>query len=456
MAFHLAAMRSRKFALKSVICIFCQSHQVAWRQFTSTSFHRSAFSPSPVRCAVGARRGDISKFGRSPEAVRAELDAIARKSFYLQCHTAGLISMTYQEADDIVAEFLAARKRGPGQNVATDIATKYDLEVSDITKLAIATFRIPGKSDPSGYVPPSEHDEIAKEILLSCSRAYDSDATIEILNSVYWGPSLVAARKIACKFSAVETKESRGYLEALAKNEDTSAMTLLGIILEKEGNKRRARELYEAALRLQESIKFDPSKVHQLSLPRITPWNALGMLLLSDKNPKSQEQAKEVFKRGALEGEDPFSYFHLASFEEKSSGPWLQYMSKAAASGHSEAMLNVGLFYVNAASDGTQMIKPEYLEDSILSKALKWLTESPRYDPENVGIEWLQLAAQANYKPAMWELAQIWEAQGNREMVIKYLRGIVASPPKGTPEKWPELVDDANRSLTNATRKTLF
>jgi TPR repeat protein len=271
------------------------------------------------------------------------------------------------------------------------------------------------------------------------------------MNALYQAAAIPSARTIANQFSATEFRECRHELEELVEKNHADSMTLLGQLLEREGNKRRARTLYEEAIKLKET-KFDPKELNALALRRIAPWNALGALLLSENSPESQNQAREAFQKGAFQGDDPVSYFHLASFEPRISGKWHQYMSKAAAAGHREAMHHLGHFYFDVASETRGKVDTSPLQDTLLAKSLSWLSDWKDRGAKDLGIEWFVLAAASGFKPSMLELADMYEMLGHEERYLQYLQMLVEPPLKDFVEEWPSIVDEGKRRLSKMRR----
>lgn len=299
--------------------------------------------------------------------------------------------------------------------------------------------------DKTGRLPPSQHKNIAKRLLLACSKANDSAATLHILRAVYLTPSLPRAGEIASLFSAAEIRVCRQALEVLATTDDADAKTLLGEFYETEGYPQRARTLYEQALALKDAT-FDPD-LRGMALPQVPAWNTLGCLLLAQEDSKSQEQAKAAFRKGAIEGDDPLSYYYLASYEDRFSGPWLHFMTKAASSGHLEAMYNLGNFYMEANSYNAKNVKSQFLTDNFLVTSLRWLTQWKEDSARKYAIEWFSTAAEAGHKPSMLELADIHELQEDIESAITWLERVTEPTAGGRAEQWPRLVDEAKRRL---------
>ena len=256
------------------------------------------------------------------------------------------------------------------------------------------------------------------------------------------------SRQFAGHFKPSDIVHCRKELEVLASYSDPDAMNLLGQLLEYEGKPQQARKLYEQALGLSDT-NIDRTKPRTLFLTLTTllpVWNALGCLLLPNNDPESQRLAKAAFEKGALEADDPLSYYHLASFEKERGIDWLKYMSKAAASGHAEAMDKVGRFYLALYSNNEQGIEFSHLKSSKLKTALNWLTwRKDSY--RDLAEEWFEVAAGRGYKPAMLELVKLHESKGEIEKSKAVLRNMTEPPLVGEIEQWPRMTEEARKRL---------
>jgi TPR repeat protein len=320
--------------------------------------------------------------------------------------------------------------------------------------LAIPMFRIPDVNDTNAQLPPSQNSPVAASLLLACSAAGDLQATLQILNAVYYSSkvhNMPQAGEIARLFTPKDIDDCRKMLEQLAEGKDgkgaakgdANAMTLHGKFLELAGNTEEARYFYEKALE-RYNTKIFRGYPHPMAFPWLTPWTELVNLEETFQTP-SIEKMTEALKFGALKADDPMAYYKLATLQDKKSPEWLTYMSKAAASGHPEAMYRLGQFYqeVNAQPSN-------FLNNAGFKKALKFITSWRRNASADFGMEWLKVAAMGGHKPAMMEMARLYE-QNEREdateQAMNCLRGVVKEPPLGIREEWPHLVMQARQRL---------
>jgi TPR repeat protein len=317
------------------------------------------------------------------------------------------------------------------------------LKVGDITYIAIPLSRVPVFHGTRNRPTASQNSIIAGRLLLACSAAKDSLATLQILAAVYHSgnPGIAKAGDIARLFSVAEINRTKAVMEQLAEEGDTEAMTLHGKFLEKAGKHGTARYWYEKATENCKT-KFDPRYPHPMAFPRETPWMALVNNLMSQKSPETLEQAKAALQKGAFKASDPLAYYQLASLEDGMTPDWFTYVSKAAASGHLEATYKLGHYYMNVNTDPSS-----FLSNSRMKRALKFVTD---WEPGSIKLlakEWFAVAAAGGHKPAMLELSQISKSEGDEEGATHWLRCILEPPPIRRTEEWPKLVEQTRRRL---------
>ncbi|RMZ67868.1 hypothetical protein GMOD_00003920 [Pyrenophora seminiperda CCB06] len=322
------------------------------------------------------------------------------------------------------------------------MSAEYNVELDDVTSLAMVTFKVPDLSDRAkrAQLPPSPHKTIAGLLLQGCAEAEDPLAIVHILTAVHLATSgNVAAREIMNLFPRQELAKYRKTLDSLCPDAKTitlgpEVLTLRGLFLEQQGLKDKAKEAYLEALQTA-PLKYVPGSRHPMQLPLMTPWNALGYMLKGDEASKVQAEAKTYFEMGALEGDDPLSYYELTAFEPRASEKWLRYTSKAAASGHGQAIINLASFYQEVATEGSPMLK-----DGSIRRTLKWLLGWRRSSAADLAREWLQAASNIGHKPSMLELADHYASIGDHERAKEHLRRIIEPPYTANQrEEWPQL-----------------
>jgi TPR repeat protein len=332
------------------------------------------------------------------------------------------------------------------------ICAEYRVSIEDLASLAIVTFKIPELSDAAkkAMLPPSQHKPLSTSMLKGCAQMEDPLAIIQILTAVYLAGSSSGAayKELASFFPPRDIPSYRKTLEKLGAKAKTfalgpDALTLQGLFLEGEGNKDKAESLYTEAIE-RCHFKYNPNSKHPMQLPLPTPWNALGTLLKTNQDPIVQARAKTYFTRGAVEGDDPISYYELAAFEDKTNPDWLKHISKAAASGHLQATVDLAKFYQDASSPDSPLIAERSMQ-----KALNWLLEWKQGSIEKLALEWLQIASNMGHKPSTLQLADYHESIGDRQGAQQHLERLVEPPSSAyQAEEWPQLVQLAKKRLT--------
>ena len=298
-------------------------------------------------------------------------------------------------------------------------------------------------------LPPSQHRYISGLMLQGCAQTEDPLAIVQTLSAVYLSTSSSDGnvKDIANLFPPSEIAKYRKTLEKLGQISKSLALgpdilTLQGLFLEREGKKQKAKELYQEAL-LRSHLKYNPKSRHPMQLKLVQPWNALGFLLKADDTLDAQVEAKNYFQKGAFEADDPLSYYELAAFEPESNTTWLQYTSKAAASGHRQAMIDLAGFYQDANAPDSPRI-----QSSGMRSALEWLLSWKRDGAAMLAREWLQAAGNAGHKPSLLKLVDYHEARGDRKRAIEQLREVVKPPSSANQrEEWPQIVQLAKMRL---------
>jgi TPR repeat protein len=277
-----------------------------------------------------------------------------------------------------------------------------------LSSIGIMTFKIPDLTDPQkkAMLPPSQNKPTAGLLLRGCAQVEEPLAIIHIMTAVYMSATLTepSIKELGSLFPRSEVIQYRKTLAKLASSSKPfplqhEALTLEGQFLEREGKQDKAAPLYVKAITLCPS-KFDVTNRHPMQLPLIAPWNALGLLYKQRDTPSAQIEAKKVFAKGAFVGDDPFSYYQLASFEDRTSPQWLQYTSKAAASGHRQAMVDLADFYQEVdLKDSPVLVK------SSMRNILNWLLGWRRGSASALAREWLQAASNIGHLPSTLQLA---------------------------------------------------
>ena len=303
-------------------------------------------------------------------------------------------------------------------------------------------------------LPPSQHKTVAGLILQGCAENEDPLAIKHIMTAVYLNTYTTApgAREIALLFPKSEILKYQKTLEKLAGKNDPEGLTLQGLFAEKETQSAKARLLYEKALQPKWVFEYKPGGRHPAQLPIIAPWNALGYLLKRDKDPEAQSQAKVAFEQGAYKGDDPLSYYELASFYDRSNAEWLKCISKAAASGHREAMVQLAEFYRDVSMKDSSLLCSD--QSGKVKLALNWLLEWRQGSSTKLAIEWFEAAGNAGHKAALLQLADWYEVLDKKDEAMGVLQRIVESAAQGKgEEEFPHIVHRAKGRLSGVTTR---
>lgn len=322
--------------------------------------------------------------------------------------------------------------------------------MEDIAGIAMVTYAIPDLSDPTkrAMLPPSQHKTIAGLLLQGCADNEDPLAIKHIMTAVYLSNYTTepGARDIAMLFPKPDILRYQKALKKLKykSSDDPEALTLRGLFAERNGQRAEAKALYEKATQVGWVWKYAPAARHPAQLPIIAPWNALGYLLKADNSSEARAQAKHAFEQGANKGDDPLSYYELSAYHDRSSAEWLKCISKAAASGHREAMFKLAEFYRDVNAKDVAL-----LQSSQMKKALNWLLGWRQDSAAQFAIEWFEAAGNAGHKAALMELTDLYKSAGDKEKERDTLRRIVEPATDGRAvEEWPQVVHRAKGRLS--------
>lgn len=363
------------------------------------------------------------------------------------------LKMEADKANAIYTEFAAQKGKVDHKSNVLRLSKKYNCTFEDITDLALVTYKIPDLSDPEKkkQLPASQHKPTAGLMLQGCAQNGDPLAIVHILSAVYLNSvtSDAAARELALLFPPSEITKYHATLEDLCSKSEKimlgpDCLTLKGLFLEKQGQKQKAKEAFQLAIK-RSHLQPGTGSRSPLLLPLIAPWNALGYLLASDEDPAVQAQAKTYFLLGANEADDPLSCYEVTKYEPRTSADWLKFTSKAAASGHRQATFNLAEFYFELSKDA----KP-VLASSEMRNMLSWLTNWRPDSAVMLAHDWFQAASNLGHKPATLQLANHCEAAGDHEGAAEYLRRILDPPTSSVQgEEWPQIVQQAQRRLAS-------
>ncbi|KAF2624690.1 hypothetical protein BU25DRAFT_413237 [Macroventuria anomochaeta] len=436
--------RSASSITRTDVCAFCHVRQLL------PIGRNSAFRP-PTEAAQPSvfRRTYAQKL--DVKRLRADVDKKARLGWYKLTKGQKILLLEPDVAEAIYNDFAAHKDRKEYGKLIKQLITKYNVTSEHISGLALMTYSIPDLSDPTkrAMLPPSPHKINAGLILQGCAEIEDPLAIKHIMTAIYLNTYTTApgARDIALLFPKSEILKYRKSLEALKIDgkDDPEALTLHGLFLEKENQPAKARLLYEKALQMPWVYQYNIQARHPAQLPIIAPWNALGYLLKDSKDPATREKAKWAFEQGAHKGDDPLSYYELSAFNDRSSVEWLKCTSKAAASGHREAMFSLAQFYRVLSATDSPLLQSD--TSGKLKSALDWLLGWRQGSSTRLAIEWYEAAGNAGHKAALLQLADWYEVSDGKEKAREVLQRIV-EPGEGREEEFPEIVHKAKGRLS--------
>jgi hypothetical protein len=190
---------------------------------------------------------------------------------------------------------------------------------------------------------------------------------------------------------------------AAPPHSNIEAMILLGKIYQMQGDKGTALQLFRQAASTAPSSN-PPVQLEEkspLPLPGEGVESALvymGRIL--DEQGKTAD-AKEAFRKAALEHDYPTGYFHLAMAE--GGHPNKTYLTKAAASGHIRAARGLGSLHHLAARNSP---------DGSASKAVE----------TRMAEEWFHVAAVSGEPYSMLHLCDLLRSEGKWEAALSWAK----------------------------------
>jgi tetratricopeptide (TPR) repeat protein len=247
-----------------------------------------------------------------------------------------------------------------------------------------------------GRSTSSEQKALARHLLISSANLGDSAA-------------IILMAKYALRFGELDAPSYKPILQRLGilakKERNSRAAALLGGILISQGRG-------EEALEFLRNIVSTPTE-DQESLDTIGEvCSTLGCILLQKG---AREEAEKVIRKGALEYDNPLSYFYLSNLQAKGSPENIMYLEKAAASGVVEACHNLGVLELRKIE--------KYIES-------KSIAEQATMEVKDYGLtkEWFRVAAEGGFGRSMLSLSMICRAEGRAEEEEDWLRRAAKIP----------------------------
>ena len=251
-------------------------------------------------------------------------------------------------------------------------------------------------------------NRIAKDLLDAASHLNDRSATI------LQAQAAVRSRKI---LSAGHT-DIRKRLEELASTDDPAGLYLLGQVQAMGQDTKTALISWEKARGI---LKNSPLKEGD-------PIEDFGELYVDIAKLRMHDgdhgDAQDVLMEGALKNDYPASYYYLALYYEPVTSPtWLQYMLKAASSGHAEAARVLGLFYTGQALGSLPILGVHSLITNEATTVLPLFPLSSKLQQKTLiqATEWVTIGAEYGIVRCKVMLAIYLRAGGDFQKGFKLL-----------------------------------
>lgn len=335
----------------------------------------------------------------------------------------------------------------------------YNIAMADLVMLGHGLMRTQDVKSKQGVIYRSTDKALAKDIWMACCKAGEAKATTHLISAVLFSSKNPAAAAIAKALSQKDLEAIFEQLNKLVAEKVPEAMAQAGQLAEQEGKRKQARDLYLAAIEASlpqkgKELVFDAGK-QGITFPITPPWISLATMYLEEKDrvEEARKLAKEYLEIGAEGADDPLAWYLLTRFEQPYSANWLKWTTRAAASGHPEAMYKLSVFYTKADMTSNPEFRNALAQDSQLEKFLKWLVRWKPARTYDLADEWLNAAANNGHVPAMVKIAETLEAIDKLDQAETWLKKAVAS---GVAE-YATAVDQAKKMLDSpkyAARKT--
>lgn len=196
--------------------------------------------------------------------------------------------------------------------------------------------------------------KLGKTVLLTMAANEVPQATLHLLRTAIKQDE--GFRGVRKAYDSPELALARHHLRKLLADKHPQAMVFEAKRLADAGKRKEAIAMLQDAIARGatevQTYEEDAEEMHKKYSSVIlkdheaekgeSPWTVLANLQAAEKD---FEGAKEAFSAGALNDDDPRAYEGLAGTFERYSPLWLEYITKAAASGSWTAMSHLGSFY---------------------------------------------------------------------------------------------------------------
>ncbi|PQE08329.1 Tetratricopeptide-like helical domain protein [Rutstroemia sp. NJR-2017a WRK4] len=300
-------------------------------------------------------------------------------------HKNGRLDINPSTALDFLKQYQLLSHQAPA-GWEQGLCKRYQISPSTITSLGMAI----------GYSTSSEQKALARHLLISSANLGDVLA-------------IILMAKYALRFGELDIPSYRPILQKLSilakKERNPQAAALLGEILTRQGRGEEALGFLRDAVATPTEDKESLGTMGELCA-------RLGHILLLKG---ALEEAEKVLWKGALEYDNPASYFYLSNLQAQGSPENIMYLEKAAASGIPEACHNLGVLELRKIE--------KYVES-------KSIAGQATMEVKDYGLtkEWFQVAAEAGFGRSMVSLSMICRVEGRAEEGDDWLRRAAKIP----------------------------
>ena len=283
-----------------------------------------------------------------------------------------------------------------------------------------------------------EYHSIAFTLLQTASAEKEPGATLFLISS--------AAK--ASKLNSPGISSAKVHLRELVNEGSISAMILQAQILENQGEKAKALQLYERAVNA-EQVDTCSNDADASAQDFGQAWVAIARL---KSHSTDNEAAKKAYEMAAFHYDDPWAYYCLAIYDGNVlNSQSIQYLLKAAASGVPQAAHKLGMYYFTLAQESAADSNETTLsrgKDPLAIQERSWMKrgKSPSSPTDNhknwrLAAAWLGVAAESPLHAYI---------QDSRLFLAITLRKI------GEEQKGMEWLDAANKASTAHDRHKII
>ncbi|ESZ89508.1 hypothetical protein SBOR_10106 [Sclerotinia borealis F-4128] len=331
----------------------------------------------PSRKQILARRDAANPVLQQKRVSISSPDALPPLFILETDRKAGALNVDPHKAIEFLRSYQRVLDEQTSSLRGSDTCSKHGLTASDVTQLSFSLGRCGEQAQKA----------LGRSLIDLASNMGDAGATLEVMSHALRNNQLHTAR----------TGPFLARLGILAKKkENVQAMGMLGRILFSQGKETEAQQWLQKAISGPELATF-PGAAETLVV--------LGLIL----QKTDKEAAKKIFRKAALDLDDPSAYFYLSQHV----GPdeddeRVVYLLKAAGAGLPEACHNLGAIELSKMGDQAD--------------------KKPTERTYGYAKEWFQVAAEGGFGLSMLNLASICKSQGQIAEGLKWLEQAEALP----------------------------